>query len=508
MSVSLRSSEKIDFDIRRLVRSNNSHGSIIQLSVIHNGFIDLSGGFLFESRSHSDQHCSGTDQASAVSVEYLTFLFFVLRTIRVVFVQFGTLPEVFGILSSRWPRRAIWLGRTHRWYPVRVPMNFVLLLNRIARRYFRISPRISLWTFVIFHRRLSHPVRVHQRGMDSTTVYAIIAGVAAFILIVVTILFIVLYYRIQRAKHRVPPFFQSGKHSPAHGLAFLKSKSPLSPSSPYILDVRDDDSSNSTSSDRTTSSPLHNRLLSGHYKVTEPPVNTTIEELLSSYDNRSTSSSSSSSGLGDQILSPSILGTFRAGPRVDQQQLDTINEDLQWMNTSSRPLNSSRVSRPSDDAMDIISESHEVEHRRELLTNCVACPSSLPLTTTTTSTSTHFFFSLSPCSSTDSSHTLETNCLTNSNRACISPQASTRCWSFSSFSRRSAAVARRLEHLSPHSCTNKRRNATCSAGISTSIWLSLSDIEMQFTVRLFFVVTFSFVFFPSISSIRMFSSSG
>lgn len=259
-------------------------------------------------------------------------------------------------------------------------------------------------------------------GMDSTTVYAIIAGVAAFILIVMAILFIVLYYRIQRAKHRVPPFFQSHKHSPAHGLAFLKSKSPLSPSSPYILDVRDDDSSNSTSSDRTTSSPLHNRLLSGHYKVTEPPVNTTIEELLSSYDNRSTSSSSSSSGLGDQIFSPSLLGTFRPGSRVDPQQLDTINEDLQWMNTSSRPLNSSRVSRPSDDAMDIISESHEVEHRRELLTNCVASTSSLPLTTTTTSTSTHFFFSSSPCSSTDSSHTLETNRLTNS-----SPQVRTRC---------------------------------------------------------------------------------
>ncbi|CAF5171586.1 unnamed protein product, partial [Rotaria magnacalcarata] len=120
----------------------------------------------------------------------------------------------------------------------------------------------------------------------------------------------------------------------AQGLSFFKSKSPLSDSSPYTLGVRDDDSSNS-SSDQTSSSPINNRLLSGHYKVSDLPVNTTIEELLSSYDNRSTSSSSSSSGIGDHIT-PANIGSFRTTIREtnDHLQLDTINEDLQWVNSS------------------------------------------------------------------------------------------------------------------------------------------------------------------------------
>ena len=64
--------------------------------------------------------------------------------------------------------------------------------------------------------------------LDNSTIYAIIASVGAFILIVIAILFVIIYYNIQRAKHRVPPFFKIRKHSPAQGLSFFKSKSPLS----------------------------------------------------------------------------------------------------------------------------------------------------------------------------------------------------------------------------------------------------------------------------------------
>ncbi|CAF4561085.1 unnamed protein product [Rotaria sp. Silwood2] len=212
---------------------------------------------------------------------------------------------------------------------------------------------------------------------DNSTIYAIIGGVGAFILIVIAILFIIIYYRIQRAKHRVPPFFKIRKHSPAQGLSFFKSKSPISNLSPYTLGVRDDDSSNS-SSDQTSSSPINNRLLSGHYKVTELPVNTTIEELLSSYDNRSTSSSSSSSGIGDHGISTNI-GAFRTTIREtnDPQQLDTINEDIQWVNSNQqqqRRLNGLRHQIISEDAMDIISESHEVDNRLKQNTNaCLTC---------------------------------------------------------------------------------------------------------------------------------------
>jgi hypothetical protein len=213
----------------------------------------------------------------------------------------------------------------------------------------------------------------NSSGIDNSTIYAIIGGVGGFILIIIAILFIIIYYNIQRAKHRVPPFFKIRKHSPAHGLAFFKSKSPLNDSSPYTLGVRDDDSSNS-STDQTISSPMNNHRLSGHYKVNELPVNTTIEELLSSYDNRSTSSSSNSSGIGDHMLSTNT-GSFRTTIREtnDHQQLDTINEDIQWFNNNNnqqkRHSNSLRNPIIPEDSMDIISESHEVDNRLRENTN-------------------------------------------------------------------------------------------------------------------------------------------
>ena len=290
-------------------------------------------------------------------------------------------------------------------------------------------------------------------GIDNGTVYAIIAGVGAFILIVIAVLFIIIYYNIQRVKHRVPPFFQVRKHSPAQGLAFFKSKSPLSDSSPYTLGVRDDDSSN-TSSDQTSSSPLNNRLLSGHYKVNELPVNTTIEELLSSYDNRSTSSSSSSSGLGDHVMSTNT-GSFRTTIREtnDHQQLDTINEDLQWVNNNSqqeRRLNGLRHQMIPEDSMDIISESHEVDyHLRQNTNACVKCLNSNSNNhvcsiscSSLSSSSTHLLFSSSSSSSSGSTTTVAAcqqqttttttvevgpNCFCSSNHARHSPTAATRC---------------------------------------------------------------------------------
>ncbi|CAF4354064.1 unnamed protein product [Rotaria socialis] len=253
--------------------------------------------------------------------------------------------------------------------------------------------------------------------IDNSTIYAIIAGVAAFILIVIAILFVIIYYRIQRAKHRVPPFFKIRTHSPAQGLSFFKSKSPLSDSSPYTLGVRDDDSSNS-SSDQTSSSPINNRLLSGHYKVSDLPVNTTIEELVSSYDNRSTSSSSSSSGIGDHVI-PANIGSFRTTIREtnDHLQLDTINEDLQWVNSSQqqqRRLNSSRHQIMPEDNMDIISESHEVDFRLRQNTNaCLTCLNSNSINHVCSSscsllsnTSIHLLLSASSSSSSGSTTTV------------------------------------------------------------------------------------------------------
>ena len=254
--------------------------------------------------------------------------------------------------------------------------------------------------------------------MDNSTTYAIIASVAAFILIVIAILFIIIYYNIQRAKHRVPPFFKIRQHSSAQGLSFFKSKSPIKESSPYTLGVRDDDSSHS--SEQTASSPVNNRLLSGHYKVSEPPINTTIEELLSTYDNRSTSSSSSSSGICDQAISNNT-GSFRTTIResTDHPALDTINEDTQWMNNQQQQQQrrSTVLRHPviSEDAMDIISESHEVENRLRNCTNaCLACSTSNPLNhvcahcyTLFSSTSTHLLFSSSSSSSSGSTTTVD-----------------------------------------------------------------------------------------------------
>ncbi len=289
--------------------------------------------------------------------------------------------------------------------------------------------------------------------IDNGTIYAIIAGVGAFILIVIAVLFVIIYYNIQRVKHRVPPFFQVRKHSPAQGLAFFKSKSPLSDSSPYTLGVRDDDSSNS-SSDQTSSSPINNRLLSGHYKVNELPVNTTIEELLSSYDNRSTSSSSNSSGIGDHIISTNT-GSFRTTIREtnDHQQLDTINEDIQWVNNNQqhdRCVNGLRHQVIPEDSMDIISESHEVDYKLRQNTNaCLNCLNSNSINhvcsisySSLSSSSTHLLFSSSSSSSSGSTTTVADcqqqttttttvevgpNSFCSSNYARFSPTAATRC---------------------------------------------------------------------------------
>ena len=246
---------------------------------------------------------------------------------------------------------------------------------------------------------------------DNSTTYAIIASVSAFILVVIAILFIIIYYNIQRAKHRVPPFFKIRQNSAAQGLSFFKSKSPINESTAYTLGVRDDDSSHS--SDQTTSSPVNNRLLSGHYKVSEPPINTTIEELLSTYDNRSTSSSSSSSGICDQAIANNT-GSFRTTVREsnDHQQLDTINENIQWVNQQEKRPKHLRNEIIAEDTMDIISESHEVEKNSDQMTNaCFACINSnhhinphvcSHCYTLLSSTSTHLLLSSSSSSSSGS----------------------------------------------------------------------------------------------------------
>ena len=269
-----------------------------------------------------------------------------------------------------------------------------------------ISTKIIV-TFRNFPSSTTVATTSRSSGIDNSTIYAIIGGVAGFILIVIAILFIVLYYHIQRAKHRVPPFFKTSKSSSPKFLTFRKSKNLISSSSP--LDVRDDDSSNSSSSDQTTSSPIQSRLLSQRYKVTDPPINTTIEELLSSYDNRSTSSSSSSSGPPGQIPISNHPGAFRS-PLRDSHQLDTINEDRPWMSNDPRLFPLPRMIIPSEDAMDIISESHEVENKSRFS----ACPS---------------IRSSSPRSSTSlitTMTTLETNPF-QTNRIHLSPIGTTRC---------------------------------------------------------------------------------
>ncbi|CAF4641099.1 unnamed protein product, partial [Rotaria sp. Silwood1] len=73
-----------------------------------------------------------------------------------------------------------------------------------------------------------------------------------------------------------------------------------------------------------------------------------------------------SSGICDQAISTNI-GSFRTTIREtnDHQQLDTINEDIQWVNNQSQQQHHKRRSNGlrhqiiSEDSMDIISESHE-----------------------------------------------------------------------------------------------------------------------------------------------------
>lgn len=258
---------------------------------------------------------------------------------------------------------------------------------------------------------------INTSRTDNSTTYAIIASVSAFILVVVAILFIIIYYNIERAKHRVPPFFKVRQNSTAQGLSFFKSKTPINESTAYTLGVRDDDSLHS--SDQTTSSPVNNRLLSGHYKVSEPPINTTIEELLSTYDNRSTSSSSSSSGMCDQAITTNA-GSFRTTIReaIDHQPLDTINENIPWVNNQSdKHPNPMRNQVIAEDSMDIISESHEVEKNSNKSTNaCHACINSnhnhvcSHLSILFSSTSTHLLLSSSSSSSSSGSTTTVDAC--------------------------------------------------------------------------------------------------
>jgi hypothetical protein len=217
-------------------------------------------------------------------------------------------------------------------------------------------------TIIITYRNLSSTSTIallsttSSSRIDDRTLYAIIGSISAFLLLViVAMIFIVLYYHIQRAKHRSPTFF--------------KYKTSAHSTSPYPLDVRDDDSSNGTNSHRTMSSPMHNRLLAGHYKVSETPINTTVEDLLSSYDNRSTSTSSSSSARHVHAMSSNGGQDLFRALRHDQPALDTINENRTWINGNVRPFTDSSVPMSPEESMDIISESHEVDKHRQQLTN-------------------------------------------------------------------------------------------------------------------------------------------
>ncbi|CAF0944340.1 unnamed protein product [Didymodactylos carnosus] len=226
---------------------------------------------------------------------------------------------------------------------------------------------------------------------DQSTLYAIIASVIGFIFIVLASMIIIIYYKIQRARRRVPPFFTQKPRSQAQGL-FFKSKTPLDEqqTSPYTLDVRDDSSSgtprifhHSSSNDENG----HQRLLSGRYKVNEPPLlpssysshyhttrASTLEDLLSSYDNRSSTPESNSSVETSTIAHRP--GSFRTTLSIrepdfnfgnDHQQhqissptiLGTINEDTGLNQQNNQHHRIHRPLRPTEDSMDIISESHE-----------------------------------------------------------------------------------------------------------------------------------------------------
>ncbi len=329
-------------------------------------------------------------------------------------MQYNILGQYNSLFSISRTGNLTWSNSSNP--PIREAYQFPIIVQQICS-----SLRMNISTDIIitirnFPSTLSTST-INTSRTDNSTTYAIIASVSAFILIVIAILFIIIYYNIQRAKHRVPPFFKIRQNSSAQGLSFFKSKSPIIESTPYTLGVRDDDSSHS--SDQTTSSPVNNRLLSGHYKVSEPPINTTIEELLSTYDNRSTSSSSSSSGICDQAISTNT-GSFRTTIREtnDHQQLDTINEDKQWVNNQQQQkrANSLKNQIIPEDAMDIISESHEVEKELNMNTNaCFACFNSnysinhvcSHCYTLLSSTSTHLLLSSSSSSSSGSTTTVD-----------------------------------------------------------------------------------------------------
>ncbi|CAF0770612.1 unnamed protein product [Adineta steineri] len=295
-------------------------------------------------------------------------------------VQYFIVGQYNSIFSISSAGNLTWLNSSNS--PIQEAYQFQIIAQQICS-----TLKMNISTDVIVTIRnfplniIPTSTLITSRSTDNSTTYAIIASVSAFILIIVAILFIIIYYNIQRAKHRVPPFFKIRQNSSAQGLSFLKSKTPINESSPYALGVRDDDSSHS--SDQTSSSPINNRLLSGHYKVSEPPINTTIEELLSTYDNRSTSSSSSSSDMSDRPA-PTNAGSFRTTVREtsDHQHLDTINEDIQWVNNQQqqqqqrRSIDLRRQVIP-EDSMDIISESHEVDNKLKPNTNAyLACSKS------------------------------------------------------------------------------------------------------------------------------------
>jgi len=329
-------------------------------------------------------------------------------------VQYLILGQNNSLFSISRTGNLTWLNSSK--YPTQEAYQFPILVQQICSSLImNISTDIIITIRNFPSNRLTSTINTSR--IDNSTTYAIIASVSAFILIVIAILFIIIYYNIQRAKHRVPPFFKIHQNSAAQGLSFFKSKTPINESAAYTLGVRDDDSSHS--SDQTTSSPVNNRLLSGHYKVSEPPINTTIEELLSTYDNRSTSSSSSSSGICDQGISTNT-GSFRTTIREtnDHQQLDTINENIQWVNNQQeKRSNNLRNQIIPEDSMDIISESHEVEKNFDKNTNaCFACINSNHYInhhvcshcyTLLSSTSTHLLLSSSSSSSSGSTTTVD-----------------------------------------------------------------------------------------------------
>ncbi len=362
-------------------------------------------------------------------------------------MQYSIVDQYNSLFSISPIGNLTWSNSSHP--PTQEAYQFQVIVQQICS-----SLKMNISTDVIvtirnFPSTIIPPSTLITSRADNSTTYAIIASVSAFILIIIAILFIIIYYNIQRAKHRVPPFFKISQTSSAQGLSFLKSKTPINESSPYALGVRDDDSSHG--SDQTSSSPMNNRLLSGHYKVSEPPINTTIEELLSTYDNRSTSSSSSSSDICDRPLSTNV-GSFRTTIREtnDLQHLDTINEDIQWVNNQQQRRSTSLIRQVvPEDSMDIISESHEVDNKLKPNTNaCLACSNSNHFInhvcsncySLLSSTSTHLLLSSSSPSSSGSTTTLDacrqqttpTTVEVGSNsfsyfNAQFSPIASTRC---------------------------------------------------------------------------------